>query len=157
MSNSLAHADTLPPGILLDYCRRRSQTAKRADSGNPWGYFVGCLLCVRGQSIALFALYCKKLNFLRDIRDFDSYISYKGFFAFWRKMSKFLERSRTVVLFVLSCKKLNFLRDIRDFDSYISYKGFFTLIQFPTHLPQTASVLAPAPAVSVQPAAVLRL
>lgn len=39
----------LSPGILLDYCRRLSQTAKRADSGNPWGYFVGCLLCVRCQ------------------------------------------------------------------------------------------------------------
>ena len=72
-------------------------------------------------------------------------------------MSKSFERSRMVVLFVLSCKKSNFLRDICDFDSYISYKGYFTFIQFPIHLPQIASVLAPVLVVSVQPAAALRL
>lgn len=96
---------------------------KGRQPGTHGRFFVGVASCVRCQSIALFALYCKKLNFLRDIRDFDSYISYGGFFAFWRKMSKFLERSRTVVLFVLSCKKLDFLRDICDFYSYISYRG----------------------------------
>lgn len=62
-----------------------------------------------------------------------------------------------VVLFVLSCKKSNFLRDICDFDSYISYKGYFTFIQFPIHLSQIMSVLAPVLVVFVQPAAALRL
>lgn len=84
------------PGILLDYCRRLSQTAKRTSAGNPWGHFVGVTSCVRCQSIALFALYCKKLNFLRDIRDFDSYISYRGDFCIFgekcRNLSKCLER-----------------------------------------------------------------
>lgn len=33
------------------------------------------------RAIVLFVLSCKKLDFLRDICDFDSYISYKGFFT----------------------------------------------------------------------------
>ena len=32
--------------------------------------------------VVLFVLSCKKSNFLRDICDFDSYISYKGYFTF---------------------------------------------------------------------------
>ena len=32
--------------------------------------------------VVLFVLSCKKSNFLRDICDFDSYISYKGYFMF---------------------------------------------------------------------------
>lgn len=34
------------------------------------------------RTVVLFVLSCKKSNFLRDICDFDSYISYKGYFTF---------------------------------------------------------------------------
>lgn len=39
--------------ILLDYCRRLSQTAKRTPAGNPWGHFVGQVSCVRRESAAV--------------------------------------------------------------------------------------------------------
>lgn len=60
---------------------------------------------------------------LRDICDFDSYISYRVICARWRKMSNFLGFPRKIVLFVLNCKNLKILRDFCDFGSYISYGG----------------------------------
>lgn len=39
--------------ILLDYCRRLSQTAKRTPAGNPWGHFAGQVSCVRRESAAV--------------------------------------------------------------------------------------------------------
>ena len=112
----------ISPGFSLTTAAGVHRQQKEQTAGTHGGT-LWAVCSASGVSKALFALYCKKLNFLRDIRDFDSYISYKGFFAFWRKMSKSLERFRTVALFVLSCKKSNFLCDICDFDSYISYRG----------------------------------
>ena len=75
------------------------------------------------RQIALFVLSCKKIKFLRDICDFNSYISYGVICARWRKMSNFLGFPRKIVLFVLNCKNLKILRDFCDFGSYISYGG----------------------------------
>lgn len=68
----------ISPGFSLTTAAGVHRQQKEQTAGTHGGT-LWAVCSASGVSIALFALYCKKLNFLRDICDFDSYISYRGF------------------------------------------------------------------------------